>query len=372
MDKKRLSFFLIGIFALLANSGVSGSPFPQVKSKTLHTALERYKAALEQIAKEYDLRFQTAQRFALRAIEKEIREQTRDGNLALAESLLKIRERVAEIEKVPCRAGDRTLKKATEKYTQSFRQQTEEALTVFYEKTKQAGKMILPIIRQTLDSAQYAGDLKEVMKLKQLRSDIEQVRVNTSVRCLWLDLPSEVEIERDRLNGKWIAVPEGLQGFNGFLAIPLRVEGDYQISLTFTRHQGPNTSAVEVDVPIGRDQRVNIVLDGYGKSHYTGFSRIRTETGEMVNNNGLGKKILLENDREYALEITVLQQPQSVSIDVLLDGQPLMNWQGPAEVIITEDSPRIRLSAGFRTRVTFHQVMLRVLNGCAIFDPRQK
>ncbi len=363
---------LLAAVICLTKPGVCESGLPKVSSKALQASLDRYEATLAEYAKEYDLRVQTALLQTLRTLEKETREQTRLGNLQVAEALLKSKERLMEMEKVPCRAGDLQIRKTAGHYLAPFDQERAEALAVLMDKTKQAGQPLVPLIKEAMDSAQKAGNLREVIKLKQLQTDLEQVRIGTAARYLWLDLLKEIDLTRDALSGRWTPAEDGVQGFQGYLSIPLRVEGDNQIAAAFTRHKTPQNSAVEVDVPIGEDRRVNVVLDGYKESHLTGFSRIRTETGEMVNNNGLGKKILLDDDREYALEITVLQQPQTVKIEVQLDGQPILHWEGPPEAIKTEEAPRIRLSAGNKTTVTFHQVRLRILNGRAIFDPAGK
>lgn len=368
---KRLIVLLATVICL-TRPGFGESGLPKVSSRAVAASLDRYGASLKEYAKEYDLRVQTALLQTLRSLEKETREQTRLGNLDLAEALLKSKERLMEIEKVPCRAGDRQIRKTAGPYLATFDQECAEALTALMDKTKQAGQPIIPLIKEAMDSSQHAGNLREVIKLKQLQTDLEQVRIAAAARYLWLDLLKEIDLARDILGGQWASTQDGLRGFHGYVSIPLRVGGDYQIAATFTRHKGRQTNAVEVDVPIGEDRRVNVVLDGYGDSHLTGFSRIRTETGEMVNNNGLGKKILLDNDREYALEITVLQQPQTVKIEVFLDGQSILNWEGPPELIKTQETPRILLSAGFKTTVTFHQVRLRILNGRAVFEPAGK
>jgi hypothetical protein len=79
----------------------------------------------------------------------------------------------------------------------------------------------------------------------------------------------------------------------------------------------------------------------------------------------------LINDRRYRLEVRVRLEGQGVSVNVFLDSEKHLSWQGPHKALLDKDvwmPPRSRSLGlfGYELSIVVHTIDLRVVSDRAV------
>ncbi|HEX4000714.1 MAG TPA: PEGA domain-containing protein [Pirellulales bacterium] len=150
------------------------------------------------------------------------------------------------------------------------------------------------------------------------------------------------------------------------IAIPVVVEGSYDMEVEFTRHDGDGDLHFTIpvgthhcDVMVGQDKRTGGLDTVNGRRPSENSNPTTVHSPEI------------ENDHTYRLLVKVrVQQADAASIDVLLDGKPyLPHWEGDAANLnIVNDwaMPAGHLGLGaWQSHVAYTSVKLRMISGRA-------
>jgi hypothetical protein len=142
----------------------------------------------------------------------------------------------------------------------------------------------------------------------------------------WVDLLPRVDVTRDRVKGRWIrsrGAVVHVQGEFSSLRLPVKVEGDYDLEVDFTRTGGD--SSLGVLFPVG-PAMCCLWLSAYN-GQYHGLEMI--DGVDSAHNPSARPAGPLANDRQYSVTIQVrLGQGGEAAITVLLDGDPCTEWTG--------------------------------------------
>jgi hypothetical protein len=189
----------------------------------------------------------------------------------------------------------------------------------------------------------------------------------------WTDLLKLIDIDKNVVAGKWQRSGTELTvaaSQTPRIAIPISIDGGYDLVVDFTRTSGDQDVAVMLSVA-GRPCMVNLSAAGGAMS---GLQNIDSHQ-IFADNPIVVKPGYLENDRYYRLSINVrILSTERASIDVVLDGKPyLPHWEGsPASLSASNFWPTPN-PKGFglgaqESDVTFHAVRLRMVSGDASAD----
>ncbi len=161
--------------------------------------------------------------------------------------------------------------------------------------------------------------------------------------------------------GEWSLVGDSLQvvaGQRARCALPVEVNGSYDVSVQFTRTQGDD--GIGLILPVGPRQCILNLSGWQGEVH--GLALI---DGKLARDNVTTRRPgTLENGRKYRVTVSVRIDGNSASIDAVLDGKPLTKWSGKLASLSLNAiwklpvENRIGLAA-FNNRVTFHRALLR-------------
>ncbi|MBM4017880.1 MAG: hypothetical protein FJ288_06045 [Planctomycetes bacterium] len=176
----------------------------------------------------------------------------------------------------------------------------------------------------------------------------------------WIDLLALVDPARDAVLGDW-SLKEGSLVMTGpgstRLAIPVAIDGDYQLQVEFAQMRGDNEVAFILPVR----SRATALLIGKDVRQRSGL--FWAEKGDTM-----VSPAPLKMREPHALEVTVRADKGSADIDVQLDGKPYFRWQGPQGSLTVWDAYRLPDSkcAGLGAwggEVVFKSVRLRMLSG---------
>ena len=182
----------------------------------------------------------------------------------------------------------------------------------------------------------------------------------TRDRCI--DLLSSVDVMRDRVTGEWTRDEDEVTTTGGKILMPVVLEGEYDLTVSFTRLEGDNTIAVVL--PIG-ERRCIVVLSGWNGQ----TSGIESIDGKEAHSNPTTKHpSVLINGRRYTLVAKVRRhQGQTASVEVLLDKAVLASWQGKESSLDLRGEwqlPQIRRFAlSTIDATTFHSAKLQMVSG---------
>jgi serine/threonine protein kinase len=178
----------------------------------------------------------------------------------------------------------------------------------------------------------------------------------------YVDLLRRVDLTRDRVWGVWSKEGNAVMTTSGSILLPAILEGDYDLTVNFTRQKGENTIAVML--PIGQ-RRCVVVLSGWNGQ----ASGIQSIDGEEAHSNPTAKHpSVLINGQRYTLVATVRRQSDhTASIEVLLDEAVIATWHGKESSLDLGGEwhlPQKRRFA-FITNdpTTFHSAELRMVSG---------
>ena len=183
-----------------------------------------------------------------------------------------------------------------------------------------------------------------------------------------------VDADRDVVGGTWrrdgaelVAEPNP----GSRVAIPLVVDGSYDLAIEFTRASGSGGVAALLSVDSRPFMLELSSLDGSG----SGLMVLDGHFAWVAENPISVQPGTLENDHRYRLLVSVRTIARNrASVDVSLDGKPyLPHWEGSPTSLRAQEywtMPNSKgLGFGTSAAVTFHSVKLRVVSGHASVDP---
>jgi hypothetical protein len=175
-------------------------------------------------------------------------------------------------------------------------------------------------------SVSLSGRPREPMQEAAARHEEPPAGPTTIPPNTWVDLLPRVDVARDRVKGQWMRVGGSvlhLQGEFSSLQLPVKVEGDYDLEVDFTRTGGD--SSLGVIFPVG-PAMCCLWLSAYN-GQYHGLEMIDGE--DSSRNPSTRQASPLVNDRQYSVTIQVrLEQGGQAAIAVLLDGRSCTEWTG--------------------------------------------
>jgi len=193
----------------------------------------------------------------------------------------------------------------------------------------------------------------------------------TLARGQWHDVLRLIDLDRHAINGKWLRKADGVwatPAITSRLVVPVRVQSDYDIDFSFTRHSG--NEAVFVNLPIADLASCTVGLSFCGGG-VSGFHYLGGKFGwDHPSSHGVVRPGTIQNGKRYRATVRVRKKGAVVSIDVRLDGKPYFKWEGKAD-LLERDSvmtlPRSDMLAigAHVVDATFHEVRLRPLSAAA-------
>ena len=178
----------------------------------------------------------------------------------------------------------------------------------------------------------------------------------------WIDVLKLVDVEKHRIKGTWKRVGFDLQSgpAESLMAIPVTPQGNYELSVHFTRTEG--TQGLRVLLAVGQ-RGVTAVLGNPG-----GFHGLAYVNNKGITKNSTGIHGELINGKTYSLNITVHTQGDAARISMCLDGKQIVNWKGKQSSLKTLPkgfplSGRLVLATPDGNIVVFTEVTFRMLSG---------
>lgn len=194
----------------------------------------------------------------------------------------------------------------------------------------------------------------------------EIVRVNKAMLpdVHWVPLLGEIDMGADVVQGKWMRLGSELAVGAieaGRIMVPYKPVGSYEVKVGFTRKGGED--AVCVFLPVGGNQAMLVLGGG---DQVSGLQWVNDQPVEQ--NSSAVMPGSLENGRKYEVAVQVRLQSVKAQIDVSLDGQPYISWEGPRsslKVMSPWEMPQkevLGLGAAW-SDVVFHSLEVRQLHG---------
>jgi hypothetical protein len=219
---------------------------------------------------------------------------------------------------------------------------------------------------------------KAMPALKRLERDRVQNRIaGEPLGRRAVDLLAWVDAERSSAGtwGKWarngpdvacIAFPpDGAGRQDATLLLPVEAGGQYDLLVSFTLNKGgaARHAAIVLDFPVGAHA-------GYVAIGESGGGLGNIDGKDYHENATATSKTKLVEGRRYALLLKVRLAGDSATVDVTLDNQAFVRWQGK-ESSLSNLTPHIlkvpslqqRFFLNTRSRATFHSAELRMVSG---------
>ncbi|MCX5676831.1 MAG: hypothetical protein NTX87_17715 [Planctomycetota bacterium] len=173
----------------------------------------------------------------------------------------------------------------------------------------------------------------------------------------WIDLLALVDLSQDALGGGWERNGVELVIRNDVprtrVAIPLLVDGAYELEIRCTRIWGEQTYGVVL--PVGAKSAL-LRLSGFSRqSDLCGVESTKIPTP-------------IRSGQETSVLARVTPKGDQVEIDVKLNGQPFIHWQGPVSSLPSPDwwgMPNAKCPGLVSSSVksAWHSVRLRMVSG---------
>jgi len=184
-------------------------------------------------------------------------------------------------------------------------------------------------------------------------------------RGRWVDLLGLVDLKRDTLKGAWQRIPKGITsvGSEGAsVALPVLVEGSYDLEVEFVRHSGTDTMGI--GLPVGPEV-CTLCLSGWNG----GGSSLTRIDGKEDHPAAIKRPGKLVNGQRYVVAAKVRLAGSDVDIRIWLNGVPYLGWSGKQASVspTTWWTPCLNRPAlvGHTANVTFHAARLRLVSGKA-------
>ncbi|HEY2761529.1 MAG TPA: hypothetical protein VGI75_12320, partial [Pirellulales bacterium] len=148
----------------------------------------------------------------------------------------------------------------------------------------------------------------------------------------WFDFLPMIDLERDPpRRGKWARQPDGLH-YTGTgtpnkisqLPLPLELTGSYQFQIEFSTEGGLGPLLA---FPVGNDW-VRLTLDiGNNQAHISGLEKVNGQSATATSNPA-ATILEIRATQRYRLDIVVKTTDDAAEINVQMDGNRLIQWQG--------------------------------------------
>ena len=195
-----------------------------------------------------------------------------------------------------------------------------------------------------------------------------------------LDLLAIADPEKDAVDGPWQKVADGVETTNGHpsrLALPVDPQGDYVLSLKFTRRAG--NCSLYLILPLPDDRQATAIFGGWpGRGKISGLAIVDgTKADDLrlhVASNGSGSRgFAIQTGRTYQIVVQVTTRDSEIHIVGAVDGETVIQWSGQvAQLSQPEDwqlrpGDRLALSANMARgwSMIFHEAKMQMLNGAA-------
>ncbi|MEN6497953.1 MAG: hypothetical protein ABFD16_26945 [Thermoguttaceae bacterium] len=192
----------------------------------------------------------------------------------------------------------------------------------------------------------------------------------------WVDVLKYADLEWGRAYGDWSRQAEGIVGAlsmkdsaNPRLALPVEIDGSYDLEVELTRNERDLTAGVIL--PVGR-RRVALRFDC--RNFGTPISGLEPINGQSAMRNPTARTgAAFVTGQRALVAIQVRVDARRASISTQIDGKPFLQWEGPLEMLnrspqrqwsLPGENP-LGLSCNF-CKVTFHSVRVRMVSGQAV------
>jgi serine/threonine protein kinase/formylglycine-generating enzyme required for sulfatase activity len=149
------------------------------------------------------------------------------------------------------------------------------------------------------------------------------------------------------------------------LPLPLTVHGSYQLRAEFTVFNGPKYLALEL--PLATSLPTLFLAQSDNQDGYVGagLATIDGRSAADTNNPTHTKNRLLVSNQKQALELTVSSVGEQVTINVSMDGKPIMDWTGAVSQLpgLPENARRQIAVSIYKGMLRLHSVELKMLDG---------
>lgn len=181
----------------------------------------------------------------------------------------------------------------------------------------------------------------------------------------YVDLLSRVDLDRDFVAGGWTREAVGLTTApKSRIRLPVKVNGSYDLLVTFTRLEGDGDVALLL--PVGSHQCAMFFSAWNGRVH--GLDIIDGQEG--LNNPINTRPGPLTNGQRYTALVKVrLMKDENARIEALLDNSLVVRWQGKESSLVLREDRMIRpyqIGLGTWDSVAaFHSARFRLISGHA-------
>ncbi len=181
-----------------------------------------------------------------------------------------------------------------------------------------------------------------------------------------IDLLPLIDVEHDANGGDWTRANGTVTGDPSVvasLALPVMINGDYQLDIRFTRVNG--NESVSALIPAGAGWAA-IGIDGWGSS-ISGMSLVANRDYNDNPTTTRGRRIT--NGTPANLSINVTTKGTDATVRAELDGKPLFSWTGPQQSLTHFSKLARRNTPGLMTwhnETRFESIKLKLLNGSAV------
>lgn len=193
----------------------------------------------------------------------------------------------------------------------------------------------------------------------------------------WVDLLPHVDLDHDRFAGNWEIEDGNLVGSrddheHGRVLLPVVPQGNYRLKVKFIRREG--NEIVGVILPI-ENRQFAVLLSAWAGQHgglhmVDGHSILSDQSPAAM------RPSKLENGDLYLLEVAVTTRDEQALINVTLNGQPYVSWNGelsglsndPVWQLPRSDTPAVCYRD---CKVEYQEIQLKMLDGTAqLLRPR--
>lgn len=177
----------------------------------------------------------------------------------------------------------------------------------------------------------------------------------------WNDLLANCDPAKDTIIGLCERTPDGihfLPGQRNLVALPQRMPAQYDLEAEFTKLGGRD--GIDFVLPIG-DRACNVCVAGWNNRQHGVYHVDTTADSQMVPG-------FVEDNKRYHVGIRVRQQGTTASIELRLDGQPIVSWEGErSRLVLNPAFERARLGCvnvtTFFSDTLLHQARWRAVGG---------
>jgi tRNA A-37 threonylcarbamoyl transferase component Bud32 len=190
----------------------------------------------------------------------------------------------------------------------------------------------------------------------------------------WVHLLGVVAPEWDAVSGDWrregTSLITGDQFYSRVVA-PVRIDGSYDLVVDFTRQA--STGSVNIILPVG-ERMCCLYLAGWEQQVH-GIGIIHGLSPRDLSSPAAFRPGQLIEGVRYRVRVAVRVAQEQASIEVLLDGTPLVSWEGRTDALSLQAPLRIpeshRLAfGGVFAEIRYHGVWLCMRSGQATMAAR--